>query len=150
MEFATDSRPLEFWKLYKLDFMSEGNTSVSNPMNDPDKKDKFENANLEWGELVTGCKVVHDIKDHVQTLFDWVKILAPILLIVFGIIDFGKATITNDNDALKKATTSFIKRAIAAVAIFFLPLIINLLLNLPGVESELDDALCGISKVVIK
>ncbi len=96
------------------------------------------------------CSTLDDIRDHIQTVFNWIKIIAPILLIVFGCMDFGKAVVQNDEAALKKATSNFIKRAIATVAIFFLPLIINVLLHLPGIESSLEDALCGISKVVIK
>lgn len=86
----------------------------------------------------------------INKVFDWIKIIAPILLIVFGSIDFAGAVIQNDNDALKKATNKFIKRAIAAVAVFFLPFIINLILGLPGVDSGLEEALCGIGKVIIK
>ncbi len=97
--------------------------------------------------------ILGDAVDIVQQIFDWVKIIAPVMLILFGSIDYAKAVIANDNDALKKATNNFVKRAIAAVAIFFLPFIINLILSLPGIKETIemgDDPLCGVSKVVIK
>ncbi len=109
-----------------------------------------ESGPTNFGSPVSNCAVLDDIKELVQMLFDVVKILAPLLLVIFCTVDFGKAVISNDNDAIKKATTNSIKRAIAAVAIFFLPLIINLILHLPEVEIGLNDALCGISKVVIR
>lgn len=96
------------------------------------------------------CSIIGDVKHIVQIVFDWVKYLAPALLILFSSLDFGKAVISDDDSAMKKATSNFIKRAIATAAIFFLPLIINVLLHLDGIESGLEDALCGISKVVIK
>lgn len=64
-----------------------------------------------------------------QRIFDMVKLIAPILVILFGSLDFGKAVISSDQEELKKAQSRFIKRCIAAVALFFLPTIINLLLE---------------------
>ena len=53
------------------------------------------------------------------------KIVIPLLLILFGMIDLGKAVVASDKDAIKNSTTSLIKRAIAAIVIFFLPTIIS-------------------------
>ena len=53
------------------------------------------------------------------------KIVVPLLLILFGMIDLGKAVVASDKDAIKNSTTSLIKRAIAAIVIFFLPTIIS-------------------------
>ena len=108
---------------------------------------------LDFGDKLNDedCQaVLGSTLEIINTVFNWIKIIAPILLIVFGSLDFGSAVLQDNQDALKKATSKFIKRAIAAVAIFFLPFIINLLLSLPGVNSGLENALCGISKVVIK
>lgn len=54
-----------------------------------------------------------------------IKIIVPILIIIFGMIDFTKAIIMNDQDQIKKSTLSVIKRAIAGIIIFFLPTLIN-------------------------
>ncbi len=53
------------------------------------------------------------------------KILLPIFLIIMGSIDFGKAVLSNDGDALNRATRTFITRIIIAVSIFFIPTIVN-------------------------
>jgi len=101
----------------------------------------------------TGCEsILGDVVDIVDEIFGIIKIVAPILLIVFGSLDFGQAVLQDNQDALKKATSKFIKRAIATVVIFFVPLLVRLVLRLPGME-ELglpDDPLCGLSKVVLK
>ena len=60
------------------------------------------------------------------------KIVVPILLIVFGMIDLGKAVIASKEDAIQKATTTLVKRLIAAVVIFFIPAIVGAVFNLIG------------------
>lgn len=60
------------------------------------------------------------------------KIVIPILLIIFGMIDLGKAVIASKDDEIKKATTSLIKRAISAVVIFFVPTIVGVVMGIVG------------------
>lgn len=118
----------------------------------------FETINVNWdfGESIgISCSEIlgEGVLSIIQEIFNIIKIAAPILLILYGIFDFSKAVITNDNDGLKKASSNFIKRALAAIAIFFLPFIINLILNMPGIKEELNlngNPLCDIGMVVIK
>lgn len=72
-----------------------------------------------------------------DTLDKWVNavmgafyIIGPVLVILFGTLDFGKATISNDEDALKKATNKFFKRLAALVALFLSPLLTKLIISL--------------------
>ncbi len=60
----------------------------------------------------------------------------PIILIVLGSIDLGKAVIASDDKEVKQATQRLIKRCIYAVAIFFVVTIVNLLMNLIGDMSD--------------
>ncbi len=85
-----------------------------------------------------------EITDIISKVFGWIQIIAPLLLVVFGLLDFGKATIANDQDALKKATSNFVKRAIAAVLIFFLPLIVNTIFKMDGIKEIVGDKYCDI------
>ncbi|MEG2283400.1 MAG: hypothetical protein RSB99_02090 [Bacilli bacterium] len=92
-----------------------------------------------------GCGLIDpELLDYINKIVGYIKIIVPILLILFGGFDFGKAVFSGDNDALKKATSSFAKRCMAAVAIFFLPTIIELLFSLPGIKDLVTDPLCGI------
>ena len=59
-----------------------------------------------------------------------VKILVPVGLIVFGIINFSKVMLTGDDDAIKKNTISFVWKIVAAVVIFVLPTIINFIVGM--------------------
>ena len=83
-----------------------------------------------------------DLLDLLAEIFSYVQIAAPILLIVLGSVDFAQAVFSDDKDALKKATSRFVKRAIVCVVIFFVPLILNYLLNF--VDDIGKDPLCGI------
>ena len=123
-------------------------TEITEPI-DPDNGDDKDRGGITFGDGDGDCKyVLGQILDDIQNIFDIVKILAPILVIVFGTLDFVKATIAMDDKGMKTAMNKFPRRLIAAAALFFLPYIINLLLSMPGLEIE--NAVCGISKVVFK
>ena len=78
-------------------------------------------------------------------VFFIVKILIPIVLIIFGSIDFGKAVIANKDDEIKKSAKSLVMRAIAGVIIFFVPTLLNFVVELIGGEDNVyngDFATC--------
>ena len=58
-----------------------------------------------------------------------VKIIVPIVLIVYGTIDVSKAVISGA-DSLQKNLVQFAKRSIAAILVFMAPGIINGIFNL--------------------
>ncbi len=58
------------------------------------------------------------------------KIVIPIILIVFGMMDLGKAVVGSKDDDIKKAVKQLAFRAIAAVVIFFIPTLISMILGL--------------------
>lgn len=64
--------------------------------------------------------------------FKIIKYAAIILVLIMSIIDFAKATLSQDKDLLKKAAISSAKRLIFAVLIFFLPILLNFLLSWLG------------------
>ncbi len=64
------------------------------------------------------------------------KIVIPILIIIFGMVDLGKAVIASKDDEIKKATVSLLKRAIAGIVIFFVPTIVSLVIGLVDGEGK--------------
>ena len=60
------------------------------------------------------------------------KIVIPIILIVLGMIDLGRAVVSSKDDEIKKSMKSLMMRAIAAIAIFFVPSIISLIMGVVG------------------
>lgn len=80
----------------------------------------------------------------IKEVLGWFRILAPILLIIFVALDFGQAVLSQDKDVLSKAIGKVVKRAMAAILVFFVPTIIIAISNLPGANSVLSsDPLCS-------
>lgn len=81
--------------------------------------------------LLDSCQdllpIIKIVKNGVMPIF---QIGIPILLILFGTIDLGKAVIASDDKAIKESTSKLIKRCVAAVAIFFVVTIVRLLTNI--------------------
>ncbi len=120
------------------------------------------NRNL-WLTIMMICSVVFIIEpvfaescdglltpgayDLLQDALNIIRIAVPALLIVLGSVDLGTAVVSDDKDALKKASSRLIKRCLAAVAVFFVPLIVNVLIDI--VESSagitiVADPMCGL------
>ncbi len=59
-----------------------------------------------------------------------VKIIVPILLLIFGIIDLFKAVTGGKDGEIMKSVKSFAFRVIAGVLIFFVPTIISFVFSL--------------------
>lgn len=65
-------------------------------------------------------------------IFPLIQIGIPIILIIMGSLDLGKAVLSNDEKEIKGATGKLIKRAIAAVAVFFVVTLVTLLMGMFG------------------
>lgn len=70
------------------------------------------------------------LRELINDVLKYPKIIVPILLILLGTLDFAKAVIASKEDEMKKAQSTFIKRVIAAVGVFFVPVIVDLLMTL--------------------
>ena len=76
---------------------------------------------------VLGTEEVCDdtLKEFIQKYWKMIMIFSPALVILMTMIDFFKAIIASDSDAIKKAANSTIKRTLAFVFLMFIPLIIE-------------------------
>lgn len=63
----------------------------------------------------------------IEKLFDLLKIIIPVILILLGSIDFAKVVVSQDKEAMGKAVSTFVKRVLMAILIFLLPTIIKLI-----------------------
>ncbi len=84
---------------------------------------------------------------HIVTIF---KILIPILLIVFGIMDFFKAVTAGKDDEIKKSTKTFGLRILAGVVIFFLPTIVSFIFSLIDSWGEFEGDFNACQKCVFR
>lgn len=65
----------------------------------------------------------------VSTVVLLIKIAVPILLIIFGMFDLGKAVVAAKEDEIKKGQGLFIKRAISAALVFFVIQIVQIIIR---------------------
>ena len=72
----------------------------------------------------------------IALLIDIIKIAVPVLLIIFGMLDLGKAVMANKEDEIKKGQQTFVKRLIAAVLVFLVVFLSQLVIGLVAPRAE--------------
>ena len=65
-----------------------------------------------------------------------VKIVIPLLIIVLGVIDLGRAIVSSEEKIIKDAGGRLVKRLILGICIFFIPQIIDVIFDVVGGLSE--------------
>lgn len=97
----------------------------------------------EMGENVTSddfnkeieCLDIIDINDEgsvgwlLYTILNYIKIVGPVLVVLLSAIDFIKAVVGFDEKAMKEAQNKLIIRLVAAVCLFLVPTLVQLLLS---------------------
>lgn len=99
---------------------------------------------MEMFQILDACEGLGPIVSVIKGVFNIIRIGVPILLILMGSIDLGKAVMASDDKEIKAATSKLIKRAIAAAAVFFVVTIVDVVMGLvaKGVEDTQDWAQC--------
>ncbi len=104
----------------------------------------FENLNIL--ELTCGNGLLKNIPpllpEIISTIVKWLKIGIPILVVIFGMIDIGKAVIAKNQEEINKNRSMFLKRLVIVVVLFllvyFVELMINTLVASPYREQVID------------
>ena len=95
---------------------------------------------------VEGCGKLEPIVKFIKLgVLPIIQIGIPILLILMGTIDLGKAVLSSDDKEIKASTTRLLKRAIAAVAVFFAVTLVNAVMGLVGRGEESGDEVTSAS-----
>ena len=69
------------------------------------------------------------IPSFVSNIINVFQLAIPIILIILGMIDLGKAVMSNDEKEMKGAQSKLIKRIIYAVLVFFIIAIVKFVFN---------------------
>ena len=77
-----------------------------------------------------GVCVPDSILDIIRAVVNIIKIGVPVILIVLGMIDMGKAVASQKEEDIKKGQKVLLSRCIAAGIVFFVVAIVQLLLNI--------------------
>ena len=67
-----------------------------------------------------------------------IQIAVPIMLIIWGMIDFAKSTIGGSEDDIKKGQKIFVRRLIAAIIVFLIITITQLVITAVGSATGSD------------
>lgn len=92
-----------------------------------------------------GIDVPNSIINIVHTIVNLIKIAVPIILIILGMLDMGKAVASQKEDDIKKGQKTLMSRCITAAIIFFVVAIVQLLMgiisNATG-DNDIIDCVC--------
>lgn len=58
-----------------------------------------------------------------------IQIFIPIALVIFGMLDLGKAVIAQKEDEIKKGQATFLKRLLAGVIVFFVVFVVKMVIG---------------------
>lgn len=105
------------------------------------------NESLNPNQTVNGTEIVRcggldgfgipaGLPNFTRGLYNTIKIMVPIVIIVLGILDFAKASMASKEQDMKEYQNKFIRRLIAGVAVFFILTIVNFAFS----QTKLDDS----------
>ncbi len=94
---------------------------------------------MELFQILDACEGIEPIVKLIKHgVLPIIQIGIPILLILMGSIDLGKAVLSSDDKEIKGATSKLIKRAIAAIAVFFVGMLVSLVMGWLGSTGDTD------------
>lgn len=70
------------------------------------------------------CAEASSILQFVGWILTFFKIGIPLVIIAYGMVDFGKAVVASEDDEIKNQTKRLLYRALAGVIIFFIPALV--------------------------
>lgn len=111
--------------------------TIKQEENDSAVKPKYDNCS----SILGNPKDPDSVAWFINQIFKYVKILGPLLVLILSSLDFAKAIIQSDDDHMKKAQKKLIIRLLAVVLLFFLPDLVNLILQIFGLTTS---PTCGI------
>ncbi len=77
----------------------------------------------------------------VSLIISLIQFGIPVILIVLGMMDLGKAVMAQKEDEIKKGQSTFVKRLVAAVVVFFVIFIVKMVIGLVAPSDDKDNIL---------
>ena len=76
-----------------------------------------------------------------QQILNFIKVVGPILVVILSSVDFLVVVVKSDDESMGKAKKKLIKRLILAALLFFIPTLVQVILDVFGMTSNTT---CGI------
>ncbi len=80
--------------------------------------------------IADACEGLGPVVSIVKTIFNIIKIVAPISFIITGAFDLTKAVMSGDDKLMKETWSKLLKRGIALIAIFFVVFLVEFVMGL--------------------
>ena len=94
-------------------------------------------ANIASCEGAVGGAIIDEkVPNLVSTAILVIKIVVPVLLVIFGMLDLVKGVTAGKEDEMKKGQQLFIKRLIAGALVFFVFTIVQLLVSIVADDDD--------------
>ena len=118
--------PDEYYRIYESDEI------LDKKEEDIKEKEEQELEDLRKQREIQSCLILinDDIKEIIDNIMKYIRILVPILLLIYGTIDFFGAVFSDDVEKMNSKRKKFFKRIVAAIIVFIVPVFVNLLLDL--------------------
>ena len=85
-----------------------------------------------------GTGVPEKVANLIRLIYNAIRIGVPIILIIVGMFDMGKAVTLHDENEIKKAQTLLVRKAVAAALVFLILSLVTLLISIVDENHEED------------
>lgn len=85
---------------------------------------------LNFIQVLDFCEDTKGIWKFIGQVVFVLRIVIPVIIVLLGTLDLGKAVMANKDDDIKAAQKILIKRLIYGACIFFIPLVLRVVFNL--------------------
>ena len=91
---------------------------------------------------IANCKSIltKSTEKLIKRVMDYIHVLAPLVLLVMISVDLMKAVAADHEKQMKESYTRSVKRMIAAICIYIIPIFVSILLGLPGIREVMENA----------
>lgn len=76
------------------------------------------------------------IPKTISTIVSLIMVIIPIVLVIFGMLDLGKAVASQKEEEIKKGQKTLFARVIQAVIVFFVVALVRLVMYIVGGNEE--------------
>lgn len=88
--------------------------------------------------ILSTCSDLEAVIVIIKTVVTTIQWIVPAILILMGTIDLVKAVTQGKEEDIKKGQKTLITRVIAAVIVFLVPLLVNVIMGFIGKNSGTD------------
>lgn len=122
--------------------LPEAITGVASTMNILTTTSTSNNVRLYKTVTCGNTELPENLAKLISIAITAIQIVTPLILIVTGMLDFLKATTSSNEDGIKKAQQTFVRRLIAGAAVFFIILAVKIVVGLVNTEDSKSAISC--------